>query len=90
MEKLTKHDIAAKVAGKMGISKAKAIKFTDALIESVREEIKEGNDVMLLNLVSFRHRTYSGRKVVVPTTGESHTIEDFEIVHAKASPTLYR
>lgn len=90
MEKLTKHDIAAKVAGKMGISKAKATKFAEAFVESIREEIKKGNDVMLLNLVSFRHKTYSGRKVVVPTTGEPCTIDDFDIVRAKASPTLYK
>lgn len=90
MEKLTKHDIAAKVAGKMGISKAEANRFTEAFIESIREEIKEGNDVMLLNLVSFRHRTYSGRVIKNPVTKEDVTVKDFEIVRAKASPKLYR
>lgn len=90
MERLTKNDIAAKVAGKMGLSKAKATRFTDALIESIREEIMGGNDVMLLNLVSFRHRTYKARKVTVPGTGESYNIPNFEIIRAKASPKLYR
>lgn len=90
MEKLTKHDIAAKVAGKMGISKAKAVKFTDALIESIREEIKDGNDVMLLNLVSFKHKTYAGRVIKNPKTQETVTIKDLRIVRAKASTTLYK
>ncbi len=66
---MNKNELSSAVAEKAGISKADAAKAVDAVLESITEALKSGDDVRLIGFGTFavsRRKASKGRN---PSTG---------------------
>lgn len=63
MATLRKSDLSARVAAKMGSSKAQGEAALNAVLDSIQESLAGGNRVVLTGFGSFEVRTVKARKV---------------------------
>ena len=63
MAKLGKSDVALRVASKLGMSRAQADAALNAVLETVRDGVQSGNDVVLTGFGTFRLRNVRQRRV---------------------------
>jgi len=69
-ETYTKADLVADVATKKDISKAEAARIVDLVIDLIKNELGDGNDVKISGLFTAKVSTSEARKGVHPRTRE--------------------
>lgn len=72
--KVKKQDIVDSVAVKMDCSKVEAAKFVEAVLDTVSENLIQGNEVGLVGFGTFRIQDRKARKGRNPKTGEEMDI----------------
>ena len=75
MARLTKTDIAARVATKLDDSRAGGEKALNAVLESVQEALTNGDDVVLTGFGAFSVRNVKARRVKAIQTDELITVK---------------
>ena len=73
---MTKSDLIAAVATKVGSSKKDSEKAVNAVIESITEALASGESVQLVGFGTFEVKDRAARKGVNPRTKEEITIEE--------------
>ncbi len=68
---MNKQDIAEKVHGVLGTTKADAERAVEAMIEMIVTTLKEGDEVSIAGLGIFKTKTRAARTARNPRTGES-------------------
>lgn len=85
---LTKADIVEKIYLKMGFPKAKSSQIIEALIESIKDCLTSGDDVMVSGFGKFCVKEKHARKGRNPATGESALLPARRVVTFKCSGCL--
>ena len=85
---MTKSDLIAAVATKVGSSKKDSEKAVNAVIESITEALASGESVQLVGFGTFEVKDRAARKGVNPRTKEEITIEDSKLPSFKAGKAL--
>ena len=85
---MTKSDLIAAVATKVGSSKKDSEKAVNAVIESITEALASGESVQLVGFGTFEVKDRAARKGVNPTTKEEITIEASKLPSFKAGKAL--
>ncbi|HAM49403.1 MAG TPA: integration host factor subunit alpha [Nitrospiraceae bacterium] len=67
---MTKADLIEKVTEKAGFTRADAEKATNALVESIIEALKTGENITLQGFGTFKVKDRPARKARNPRTGE--------------------
>ncbi len=68
---MNKQDIAEKVHGVLGTTKADAERAVEAMIEAIVSALKKGDDVSVAGLGIFKTKTRAARVARNPRTGAS-------------------
>ncbi|MBN1778876.1 MAG: HU family DNA-binding protein [Candidatus Buchananbacteria bacterium] len=77
------------IAQKVGISKKEAESAVDCLVDTITEQLKQGNEVTLTGFGAFSARTRKGRIGVNPrNTAEKITIPPVKVAKFKAGKNL--
>ncbi len=66
--KLSKSDLVAKIATSLNVSKVQADKFVNAFIDTVVDEVCQGNDIKLTGFGTFYRAQRAARDGVNPKT----------------------
>ena len=85
---MTKSDLIAAVATKVGSSKKDSEKAVNAVIESITEALASGESVQLVGFGTFEVKDRAARKGVNPRTQEEITIEASKLPSFKAGKAL--
>ncbi len=85
---MNKSELADAVASSAGITKAEAAKAVDAVMSTITQQLKEGNEVRLVGFGSFVVRTRAARSGRNPANGEALTIPEAKIPAFKAGKPL--
>ncbi len=85
---MTKSEFVNKYAEKFGVSKKAAGEAFDNVFEVVVEALKEGEDVSVPALGTFKHKVTKERKGINPRTKEEVVIPSKKTVAFKAGKAL--
>ena len=85
---MTKSDLIAAVATKLGSSKKDSEKAVSAVLASVTEALANGEPVQLVGFGTFEVKTRAERKGINPRTGEEITIPASKLPSFKAGKAL--
>ena len=85
---MTKSDLIAAVATKVGSSKKDSEKAVNAVIESITEALANGESVQLVGFGTFEVKDRAARKGVNPRTKGEITIEASQLPSYKAGKAL--
>ena len=85
---MTKSDLIAAVATKVGSSKKDSEKAVNAVIESITEALANGESVQLVGFGTFEVKDRAARKGVNPRTKEEITIAASKLPSFKAGKAL--
>ena len=85
---MTKSDLIAAVATKVGSSKKDSEIAVNAVIESITEALASGESVQLVGFGTFEVKDRAARKGVNPRTKEEITIEASKLPSFKAGKAL--
>ncbi|MGN0628685.1 MAG: HU family DNA-binding protein [Oscillospiraceae bacterium] len=85
---MTKSDLIAAVATKLGSSKKDSEKAVSAVLASVTEALANGESVQLVGFGTFEVKTRAERKGINPRTGEEITIPASKLPSFKAGKAL--
>ncbi len=70
MSQINKQELVSKIAEKTGFTKKDVSETVESLIETITEELKDGNEVTLSGLGKFEVRDRKARTGKNPATGE--------------------
>lgn len=85
---MTKSELIAAVATKIGSSKKDSEKAVSAVIESITEALANGENVQLVGFGTFEVKERAARKGVNPRTKEEITIAASKLPSFKAGKAL--
>lgn len=85
---MTKSDLIAAVATKIGSSKKDSEKAVAAVLEAVTEALANGETVQLVGFGTFEVKERAARKGINPRTKEEITIEASKLPSFKAGKAL--
>ncbi|MBR5872353.1 MAG: HU family DNA-binding protein [Oscillospiraceae bacterium] len=85
---MTKSDLIAAVATKIGSSKKDSEKAVSAILESITEALANGEAVQLVGFGTFEVKERASRKGINPRTKEEITIEASKLPSFKAGKAL--
>lgn len=85
---MNKQDLVAKVAESADISKQKAASAVDAVVETIKTSLQDGDDVRLVGFGTFSVRDQSARMGRNPRTGEPNPIPAKKVPKFKAGKEL--
>lgn len=85
---MTKSDLIAAVATKIGSSKKDSEKAVCAVLDSITEALANGEAVQLVGFGTFEVKTRASRKGINPRTKEEITIEASKLPSFKAGKAL--
>lgn len=85
---MTRTELVANVAEKSGITKKDADKILNAVFESVKQALVEGDKVQIIGFGTFEIRNRSARKGRNPQTGEEINIPASKLPSFKAGKAL--
>lgn len=87
-EPLTKSEFVERVATRMNKRRKDAAEWVEAVLDEIREGLKEGEKVQLIPFGSFDVRERRGREGRNPRTGEKIQIEDRRVTVFTAGKAL--
>lgn len=85
---MNKKELAAQVANKNAISLNEATDVIEAVINTIGESLKEGEDVRITGFGTFQVKKRAPREGRNPRTGEKLQIPESNVPSFKASKTL--
>ena len=85
---LTKIEIVNSIYEQIGIPKAKCVQITESIFEIIKEELENGNPVMVSGFGKWTVRSKRKRNGRNPQTGERIVIDARKVVTFKPSPHL--
>ncbi|OQX52472.1 MAG: hypothetical protein B5M53_08365 [Candidatus Cloacimonas sp. 4484_209] len=85
---MTKTGLAARVVEKLGIKKKDAVGIANALFETIKESLKQGEEVRITGFGSFRVVQRAAREGRNPVTREVIEIPAKKVVKFKAGKGL--
>lgn len=85
---MTKTELAANVAEKSGITKKDADHILNAVFETIKQALVEGDKVQVIGFGTFEIRSRSARKGRNPQTGEEIDIPASKLPSFKAGKAL--
>ena len=85
---MTRTELVANVAEKSGITKKDADKILNAVFDSVKQALVEGDKVQIIGFGTFEIRNRSARKGRNPQTGEEIDIPSSKLPSFKAGKAL--
>ena len=85
---MTKSDLIAAVATKLGSSKKDSEKAVSAVLESITEALANGEAVQLVGFGTFEVRKRAARKARNPQTGDEIKIKATKVPAFKAGKAL--
>jgi DNA-binding protein HU-beta len=85
---MNKTDLINAVASSAELSKAKAGKVVESLLDAITDALKEGKDVSLIGFGTFSVRERAGRSGRNPRTGQPLEIKAAKIPGFKAGKAL--
>lgn len=88
--KVTKDDLAASYAAKMGCSKAEASRAISAVFETIGEAIQTNGAVLLTGIGTIKTKQLGARNSRNPSTGEAIQVGPKTAVRFSAAVTLKR
>lgn len=83
-----KMDLVEKVAQTIGCTKADGERAVEAVIETITEMLKKGEEVSIAGLGIFEAKTRAGRTGRNPRTGATIQIKSMKVPKFRASKTL--
>lgn len=89
-ERLTKTDLIAQTAERLGTSKAETKRVLDAMLEVITDALSKQVKVNITGFGSFESKLYKARKGVNPRTGEKLQIPATHRPSFSAGATLKR
>lgn len=84
---LTKNDIVTKV-NDLGFTKKKAVEVVESLLEIIKGNLSEGNDVLVSGFGKFCVKSKRPRRGRNPATGEDLILKERKVVTFKCSGKL--
>ena len=84
---MNKQDIAEKVHGVLGTTKADGERAVEAIIDMITHTLKSGQEVSIAGLGIFEAKTRAGRMGRNPRTGASIQIKSMRVPKFRASKT---
>ena len=72
---MTKTELAADLAGKTGLTKARSSEAVNAIFESIKDKLAEGDKVVITGFGTFEVRVRKDRNGVVPGTNKKIKIK---------------
>lgn len=88
MRSVKKTDIAEKLYQKIGGVKKDSVKYVDEFFKTIKDLVKEGNDVKLHKFGKFKIRDKKARKGRNPSTGEAMMLSARRVVTFQSSNKL--
>ena len=85
---MTKEDMVGKIAGEIGVSKAKAAKALDAVLKGITGALKRGDKVTFVGFGTFMVAKRAARKGRNPRTGAVINIPAARVPRFKAGSKL--
>jgi integration host factor subunit alpha len=85
---LTKIDIIDSIYEKLGIPKKECVSIVESIFEIIKEDLDQGNDVMISGFGKWTVKVKKKRKGRNPQTGESLMIDARKVVTFKPSQVL--
>ena len=85
---LTKNQIAETLIKRIGFSKVKSNELVENLIEIIKRDLGNGEDVLITNFGKFKVKDKNVRKGRNPATGEILELPARRVVTFKASTSL--
>ena len=85
---MTKTELVVNVAEKAGIDRKRADKAVNALFETIKQALVEGDKVQVIGFGTFENRERSARKGRNPRTGEEIDIPASKLPSFKAGKAL--
>lgn len=85
---LNKTQLAAAVAGELGVSLDDGFRALNAVLDSITRTVVSGHDVTITNFGTFRAIEHSARLARNPQTGERIPVPARASVHFRVAPRL--
>ena len=85
---MNKTELIAAVAAKADLSKAAAANAVDAVLATIEEEVKAGNNVQLIGFGTFDVRERAEKETRNPRTGEKIKVAACKVPGFKAGAAL--
>ncbi len=85
---MNKQDIAEKVHGVLGTTKADAERAVEAMIETIVNSLKGGDEVSIAGLGIFKTKMRAARTARNPRTGESVQVPAMRVPKFQAAKAL--
>ena len=85
---MNKQDIAEKVHGVLGGTKADAERAVEAMIDSIVSSLKKGDDVSIAGLGIFKTKMRAARTARNPRTGEAVNVPSMRVPKFQAAKAL--
>lgn len=85
---LTKVDIIEAVANECGFSKLEAAELVEIILNSIKEALRDGNNVKISGFGNFVLSDKAARRGRNPQTGSAMTITDRRVMKFKVSQVL--
>ena len=85
---MTKTELAANVAEKTGLSKKESDQVLNAVFETIKQALVEGDKVQVIGFGTFENRARSARKGRNPQTGAEIDIPASKLPSFKAGKAL--
>lgn len=88
MERVTTTNLISVVSGNVNMPKATIKAVVNSLIDTIKNELEEGNDVYIKGLVNFKHKVWKEREGYNISEGKKIIIPERHVVRANVSPKL--
>ena len=85
---MTKTELAANVAEKTGLTRKESDQVLNAVFETIKQALVEGDKVQIIGFGTFENRSRSARKGRNPQTGEEIDIPASKLPSFKAGKAL--
>ncbi len=85
---LTKENIVNKVYNQCGFSKTKSIELIEATLETIKQTLETGEDVLISGFGKFSVKGKSERRGRNPATGNDLMLGARRVVNFRCSPVL--
>lgn len=85
---MNKSEIAGRLSGRMALSKIDATGAVDAVFETIRDALAQGEEVRIPGFGTFSTKTRPARRGRNPRTGESIAIAESTVPSFKAGKAL--
>ena len=87
---MTKIDIVESISEKIGIPKKDCVKIVESLFDIIKDDLNNGNDVMISGFGKWTVKAKKKRKGRNPQTGKEMMIDARKVVTFKPSVVLRR